>query len=88
MSLLRFFTSSYHYSGFLAIRNMLGEQGDGFWRALSFSACGVYCRWSKILYAEAVCTVRVVAAKDHYPLGAAVDFGSSCLFFSNIIYLI
>lgn len=64
----------YHYGGFIAIMNMLGEQEGGFRLVQSFNARSVHCRWSNVLFVEAICTVTVMAIKDHCSLGAASDF--------------
>lgn len=45
-----------------------------FWRVLSLSARGVCCRWSKVPFTKAVCTVASVTAKDHCLLWVAYDF--------------
>ena len=64
----------YYYGGFLAIMNMLEEQKDSFRRVQSFSARYVHYMWSKVLFAEVVYTVTVMAAKDHCTLRATYDF--------------
>lgn len=74
LSLLRFFMPFYYYGGFLAIMNMLGEQKGSFRWVQSFSTCCVHCMWSKVLFAEVVYTVTVMAAKDHCTLRATSDF--------------
>ena len=84
-------TSFHHYGGFLLLEACLGSKEAVFGGCcrsvhVAYTAGGL-----RFFFVEAVCTVTVVAAKDHCLLWVAYDFLQtlqSVLFFPDKIFLI